>query len=339
MAVAYQLTPRSDYLAAILANMNYEGGCNPINMSYAAGLGTKRQRIMVSQYQLNARHVLPPDGILGGNVQNGFPYLSDYQSELGELTFPSDGASVAPCPFYDRWGDTWNVTTEMITLDVARSMVDMAFLGTLTSTKSQPYVAQGGNITVPAAVAAGVPVTATFQPPAGMDLTGARIVWEALGQEPAFGTNFTFTPTNNGAVWVEAEAQWPDGRRAFASTDSSATNGFPNVSVVATDASAVKSTQNPAMWTFTRTGDTSTDLTVFFGLAGTATMWNDYYRLPQGDMPQQLTIPAGSTTATLTVYVNPISTISASETAILSVSQNAAYNVGNPSSATITLNP
>ena len=51
-----------------------------------------------------------PTAILGGNVQNGFPYLSDYQSELGGLTFPSDGASVAPYPFYDRWGDTWNVT-------------------------------------------------------------------------------------------------------------------------------------------------------------------------------------------------------------------------------------
>jgi hypothetical protein len=49
-----------------------------------------------------------------------------------------------------------------------------------------------------------------------MDLSGARITWEARDQEPTFGQTFSFSPKNNGAQWVEAEAQWPDGRRVFA---------------------------------------------------------------------------------------------------------------------------
>jgi hypothetical protein len=49
-----------------------------------------------------------------------------------------------------------------------------------------------------------------------MNLNGARVVWEAQGQQPSYGSTFTFTPATNGVQWVEAEAQWPDGRRVFA---------------------------------------------------------------------------------------------------------------------------
>jgi hypothetical protein len=41
-------------------------------------------------------------------------------------------------------------------------------------------------------------------------------VWEAAGQEPAFGNVFSFVPGKDGPQWIEAEAQFPDGRRAFA---------------------------------------------------------------------------------------------------------------------------
>ena len=36
----------------MLANMNYEGGCNPVNVSYITGLGWKRQRDIVSRLGL-----------------------------------------------------------------------------------------------------------------------------------------------------------------------------------------------------------------------------------------------------------------------------------------------
>ena len=49
----------------------------------------------------------------------------------------------------------------------------------------------------------------------GEDLSLARIVWEARGGEPAFGPTYTLPAGANGPTWVEVEAEWPDGRRAF----------------------------------------------------------------------------------------------------------------------------
>ncbi len=334
--VAYQLNPKPEYLDAMIANMNYEGGCNPVNMTYLTGLGWRRQRVIVSQYALNDGRIMPPSGEPIGNVQDGFPYLSSYQSTLGALCYPSDGAS-PPYPFYDRWGDTWNVSTEMVGLNEARGLATTAALAAMTQTKTQPYTAKAGTITLPAQMPVNVPVTATFQAPAGMDLTGARVVWEASGQEPAYGPTFTFTPTTSGALWVEAEAQWPDGRRAFATSGNSAFNNLPTVSVVANIATASRATQNLAEWTFTRTGSTSSPLTVNFQFTGSAVKWNDYRR-PQGDMPESITIPAGAATATLDIYAVSGTTWTGAETAILNISTDPSYNAGTPGSATITLN-
>ena len=50
LAVACQLDfpqmndPRPKYVDAILGNLNYEAGCNPVNVTYLTGLGWKRQR-------------------------------------------------------------------------------------------------------------------------------------------------------------------------------------------------------------------------------------------------------------------------------------------------------
>jgi hypothetical protein len=54
---------------------------------------------------------------------------------------------------------------------------------------------------------------------AGLDLTQARVVWEAADREPYTGRTLTLTPAKPGPLWVEAEAAWPDGRRAFAATN------------------------------------------------------------------------------------------------------------------------
>ncbi|HKX63360.1 MAG TPA: glycoside hydrolase family 9 protein, partial [Verrucomicrobiae bacterium] len=58
MAAAYQLNPRREYLDALVANADYEAGCNPVNVTYLTGLGWKRQREIVHQYAQNDRRVL-----------------------------------------------------------------------------------------------------------------------------------------------------------------------------------------------------------------------------------------------------------------------------------------
>ena len=128
---------RRDYLDAILSNLNYEGGCNPVNVTYVTGLGWKRQREIVHQYAQNDDRVLPPSGIPLGNIQSSFAYIDPYKSELGALCFPQDGVATAPYPFYDRWGDSFNVTTEFVAVDQARSLASLAFLSTLSSADVQ----------------------------------------------------------------------------------------------------------------------------------------------------------------------------------------------------------
>ncbi len=226
IAVAQQVAPRPDYLDALVRNMNYEGGCNPVNVTYITGLGWKRQREIVDQYSLSDRRLLPKTGIPLGNIQNGFVWVNTYGTELAALCYPSDGAATAPVPFYDRWGDAFNTTTEFVVLDQARGLGVAAYLAGLTSVNAQSWTSDTAQISVPTGVLpVGEPVTISLQ--SGLNLNDARIVWEGRDHEPAYGSNFTFTPKNNGTQWVEAEAQWPDGRRVFAAANFTANS--PNV--------------------------------------------------------------------------------------------------------------
>ena len=72
MAVAYQLNAKPEYMTAMVANMNYEGGCNPLNLAYVTGMGWKRQRDIVSQWHMVTPTMLPPAGIPVGNVTASF---------------------------------------------------------------------------------------------------------------------------------------------------------------------------------------------------------------------------------------------------------------------------
>jgi hypothetical protein len=219
MAVAYQLSPKPAYLDGLLGAMNYEGGSNPVNVTYLTGLGQKRQRENVSQYAQNSRRILPPSGIPLGQVTAGFEYLTNYGAELSALSYPTDSGTGKTYPYYDRWSDTFNVTQEFITVNQARSFMATAFLATQTSSASAPWTAPAATISVPSAVAPlHAPLTLSLNIP-GLALAGARVVWEARDQQPSYGGTFTFSPVNNGDQWVEAEVEWPDGRRAFATGD------------------------------------------------------------------------------------------------------------------------
>ncbi|MDQ6631049.1 MAG: glycoside hydrolase family 9 protein, partial [Verrucomicrobiota bacterium] len=233
LVVAYQFNPNPAYVDAILRNLNYEGGCNPVNVTYVTGLGWKRQRNVVDQYSANDRHALPKDGVPISNIQAEFLTPWIYGAELKALPYPSDYTATAPYPYYDRWCDNWNVSTEASTTDTARSLATTVWLAARTSLAGQPWRSTNATIIVPTTSSQiGRSVTVTLQV-ADTNLDGARIVWEACDQEPAFGNlNYTFTPTlPDGPHWIEAEVQWPDGRRAFAvSSVIVSTNAPPQLS-------------------------------------------------------------------------------------------------------------
>jgi hypothetical protein len=225
LAVAAQLdfpelmNPRTEFLDAVVGNMNYEGGCNPVNVTYLTGLGWKRQHEIVHQYAMNDWRDLPPSGIPLGNIQGGFMFQHHYQKELGEVTHPPDGAEENPYPFYDRWGDSFNTATEFVVVNQARGLATLAWLvGQATNhpalsekpaqTTLQLRVTQGTNGQASIQIAA----------PLQRSLAQARIVCEVEGENARFADRSgkcDFANIQPGAHWVEVESQWPDGYRLY----------------------------------------------------------------------------------------------------------------------------
>jgi len=144
---------------------------------------------------------------------------------------------VNPYPLYDRWGDSFNLQTEFVAVNQARALAAAAYLMAKTSLATQAWqcatariVGLGtGNASRSRAESAQTRNTKvvfaatkhesneevlTIEVP-GCDLSKARIVWEAEKQEPVFGPNFLLKKGSPAPQWIEAEAQWPDGRRAF----------------------------------------------------------------------------------------------------------------------------
>src|SRR5665213_3478597 len=77
-----------------------------------------------------------------------------------------------------------------------------------------------------------------------------------------------------------------------------ATPAVPSITVVATIPVANTTGSSVGLLTFTSSSAVTGDLTVKFALGGTAAKWTDYYRLPEGDMPVSVTIPAGAVSVT-----------------------------------------
>jgi hypothetical protein len=218
MTVAYQLQRRPAYVTAILANLNYEAGCNPVNRVFFTGLGVRRQREIVSQYAHNDDRVLPPSGIPLGSLQSSFYYMSLYKTQLRDLSWPNDDGN-AMYPLYDRWTDSYNLDTEFVVVNQGRSLASLAFWAAQTPVKTQRWKSASAKIVGPTGtLPLDRPATFHLECP-DLDLRDARIVWEGRDQEPAFGDSFTMIPRSSGRQWVEAEAALPDGRRVVARTE------------------------------------------------------------------------------------------------------------------------
>jgi len=90
---------------------------------------------------------------------------------------------------------------------------------------------------------------------------------------------------------------------------------LPAVTVTATDADASRVGLDPGTFTFTRSGSTSSALTVNYSLAGTAGNGTDY-----NSLGTTLTIPAGAASATVTVAPKSSASFVGSETVVVALS-------------------
>ena len=114
--------------------------------------------------------------------------------------------------------------------------------------------------------------------------------------------------------------------------DNGAALALPIVTVTATDDTAVENSAETGTFTFSRLGDVSTNLTVYFTVSGLATSGTDFTSIGTN-----VTFTAGNSNATLTV--NPINdaTPETNETVVVTLTQRDGYFVGSPASATVTI--
>jgi len=105
------------------------------------------------------------------------------------------------------------------------------------------------------------------------------------------------------------------------------------VAVTATDAAAGEAGPNTGTFTFSRSGGgTSSALPVSYTAGGTAVSGSDFTALSG-----TVTIPAGQATASVTVTPVDDSAVEGSETVVVTLTAGGGYQVGSPSSATVTI--
>jgi hypothetical protein len=211
------LEPVSNYQTQVISNINYELGCNPLNVSFITGAGQRQQHEIVHQYANNDDRQLPPSGIPLGNIQAGFTWTNLYESELNQLNFPYDWTDTHKYPLYDRWGDTFNTTTEFVIAQQARALGSLAGIAAATASgKNQPWRTAMPEILCPPGFLL-QNETVTFQVEcAGLNLEEARVTWETADQVWIGGPRFDYTPTRTGNKWIEVEILLPDGKRVSA---------------------------------------------------------------------------------------------------------------------------
>jgi len=165
-----------------------------------------------------------------------------------------------------------------------------------------------------------LPLTATFA--AGSPTT--TVVVTPVADTTAEGAESVILTLTNAAPYDL-------GSPATATVTITDTN-TPLVSVSAFDSTASETGPDTGTFRFTRTGSTAATLTVTFTVTGTATSGIDY----QG-LPVSVTFGVGQATADLVVLPLADSTAEGSETVIITVTDDALYDVGAPAAATVTI--
>jgi glucose/arabinose dehydrogenase len=109
-------------------------------------------------------------------------------------------------------------------------------------------------------------------------------------------------------------------------------SGRTVVSIAATDATATEAGLTMGTVTVTRSGSTASELTVFYGVTGTASGGGDYEPLSGS-----VTIAAGSASASIIIAPLDDTAVEGNETVRITLSGGAGYIVGTPGSATVTI--
>jgi hypothetical protein len=106
----------------------------------------------------------------------------------------------------------------------------------------------------------------------------------------------------------------------------------PTVTIVASDATAAEPGSDTGELIISRSGSTGASLTVNYTVGGTATAGIDY-----ASIGSSVTIPAGSSSATILLMPMDDTLAEGPETVVVSLAANAAYAIGAAATATVTI--
>jgi hypothetical protein len=190
----------------------------------------------------------------------------------------------------------------------ATSALDVSFTLGGTATEGIDYTALARTVTIPASQTS---ATITVTPIDDSLVEGPETVIVTL----AAGTGYTVGAPSSATVTIADDES----------------GALPTVTIVATDDHAAEP-NDPGEYTVTRTGNAAAPLTVFYTMSGDAINGTDYTTLSGS-----VVIPAGQTAVTITLSVIDDQVHEPTETATATLSTNATYIVGTPSSATIEI--
>ncbi|MFM6252659.1 MAG: hypothetical protein ACKPEQ_26525, partial [Dolichospermum sp.] len=110
---------------------------------------------------------------------------------------------------------------------------------------------------------------------------------------------------------------------------------LPSITLAVSPSSVTEDGTTNLVYTFTRTGSTTSALTVNYSIAGTADA-TDYTGATPGT-GKTITFAAGSATATLTIDPTADTTIEANETVALTLATGTGYAIGTATAVTGTI--
>ncbi len=176
----------------------------------------------------------------------------------------------------------------------------------------------------------------TFTPPTGTVTFAPGSSTATVTVDPTADT--TVEPDETVVLTVAAGTGYGIGANNTAT--GTITNDDTDVSIAVAPSAVNEDGVANLVYTFTRTGVTSSSLTVNFSIAGTATFNTDYTQTGAASfIPPNGTVTFGAGNSTATVTVDPTADITSEsdETVILTLASGTGYNVVEPSSATGTI--
>jgi hypothetical protein len=182
----------------------------------------------------------------------------------------------------------------------------VSYTVTGTATAGLDYVALPGTVTFPAGSAE---TTVTVAPIDDALLEGPETVELRLGP----GAGYQIGALANATVMIQDDER-------------------PAVTLITNDGSASEAGLDTAAFTVSRTGPTTVELVVSFDVAGTATQGVDYQ-----DLGGTVTIPAGASSATVTITPIDDSLVEGAEHGILTLTADSSYAVVTPGIAAVTI--